>query len=316
MFERIAGGDFSPVLVNLALLASWPVMPVSLVAYVRQSLAARRMRAEFSLHKSEAAELDRALLLHETVCRRLKEIDDRSRQPSGLLGAVFATRPDADEQAADERDDLEAHARHLRATIVRLRGLPLRRLQAWIRAASLRFTLGRALAVHIGVFALLIVALHLFGEPASAREFFTAAAGNVLVWYPFDATLFQANAAGACFAALLAPAFYLTRRKRLRREFGLEFCVLKQLAATEPGRRIGRPERSPDAEPTAGECWFATLGVSEAATIEEVREAYKALIKQNHPDRVHDMSPAIKKSAEAETKRLNAAYQEALDRLT
>ena len=36
------------------------------------------------------------------------------------------------------------------------------------------------------------------------------------------------------------------------------------------------------------------------------------LIKQNHPDRVHGMSPAFRELAEAETKRINVAYQEAL----
>jgi DnaJ-domain-containing protein 1 len=46
--------------------------------------------------------------------------------------------------------------------------------------------------------------------------------------------------------------------------------------------------------------------------MEEVKEAYKALIKQNHPDRVHGMSAAFKTLAESETKRINAAYRQAL----
>jgi DnaJ-domain-containing protein 1 len=46
--------------------------------------------------------------------------------------------------------------------------------------------------------------------------------------------------------------------------------------------------------------------------MEEVKEAYTALIKQNHPDRVHGMSAAFKTLAESETKRINAAYRQAL----
>ena len=45
--------------------------------------------------------------------------------------------------------------------------------------------------------------------------------------------------------------------------------------------------------------WVAVLGLPETATIREVKEAYKVLIKQNHPDRVHDMSPAFKTLAES-----------------
>ena len=46
--------------------------------------------------------------------------------------------------------------------------------------------------------------------------------------------------------------------------------------------------------------------------MEEVRKAYKNLIKQNHPDRVHDMSPVFRDLAELETKKVNATYRQAL----
>jgi DnaJ-domain-containing protein 1 len=69
------------------------------------------------------------------------------------------------------------------------------------------------------------------------------------------------------------------------------------------------------AEPSAAlddRTWFAILGLSESAKIDEIRNAYKTSIKQNHPDRVHDMSPALRRLAESETKMINAAYRQAL----
>lgn len=60
------------------------------------------------------------------------------------------------------------------------------------------------------------------------------------------------------------------------------------------------------------EDWIRVLGVSASATVDEVKEAYKRLIKQNHPDRVQGMSQAFKKLAEIETKKINAAYRQAL----
>ena len=58
--------------------------------------------------------------------------------------------------------------------------------------------------------------------------------------------------------------------------------------------------------------WYAVLGVLPSATLEDIKQAYKTQIKKNHPDRVHDMSASFVKLAEAETKKLNAAYAEAL----
>jgi DnaJ-domain-containing protein 1 len=58
--------------------------------------------------------------------------------------------------------------------------------------------------------------------------------------------------------------------------------------------------------------WFNVLGVSPSATVDEVKQAYKVLLKQNHPDRVFNMSAAFRELAEGETKKLNTAYAEAL----
>lgn len=318
MLERIAGGDFSQTLANVAQLVSWNALPLLLVAYARQSLPARRLRPEFFLHKSEAAELDRALVLYRQVRRRLDEINNHCRTPGRYWRAVFAREPDPDRDDADEREDLEAHAHYLHATIVRLRRLPLERLRGFVRLMSLRSALGGAIAVYVAAFALTCLVFRFAEHPASAREV-TAPNAAPLGWFPFDQSLFQANAGAACLAAILIPAFYLWRRRARRREFGLEFCVLKELAAMPPDEEIDRAAPGIDTAETAGcdaderaERWSTILGVAPSAGVDQVRDAYKALIKQSHPDRVQGLSPAIKQCAETETKRINAAYRQAL----
>jgi len=314
----IAQDQLSLALVNVVSLALWTVLPALLLAYGVQSLTLWRTRPDFSLHKSEAGELNRALALYESVCRRLKEIGER--KADGFWRALFAP-PDADPQRAAEREDLTAHARHLRATIVRLRRLPLQRLKTWVHVVSSRFALGHAVLVHVEAFALLLLALYFHAHLALAHDVRTAAP-SPLVWYPFDPRIFLANAAAAGCAALSAPLFYLLRRRRVRRDYGLEFSMLKELADGGPDRRGEQPGPGPSdsdvsvesnsAITTSEECWATILGVTQSATMEQVRDAYRAQIKQNHPDRVHDMSPAIRKCAEAETQRLNAAYRQAM----
>jgi DnaJ domain len=321
MFGAPAGGELSPVFVNWLLLALWGILPALLLAYGRQSLLARGPCPQFCLHKSEAAELDRALLLYQKISSRLKELEEDEQKRDWLGRIVLAVRSIADSPDAGERADLEAHADHLRTTIIRLRGLPLDRLKSWTRALSLRLALGRGLAVHVAALALLLLTLHISGQPLLAQTL--PGAARSLAWHAFDQTVFQANAAAAGFAAISIPAFYLGRRRSLGRTFGLEFCVLKELASTPLGQQIDRsaPSIDPCIDPwvaappvadQAPERWFTILGIEQSADVDEIRRAYRARIKQNHPDRVQDLAPAIREFAEAETKKINAAYREAL----
>src|SRR5206468_1557575 len=125
----------------------------------------------------------------------------------------------------------------------------------------------------------------------------------------------------ASFVFILAPVLYFGRRATLQREHGQQLRELKEFARTDPDRLIDRsqinveePDESIEAmDDVSGKiAWYEILEVSPSATIDEVREIYKARVKQSHPDRVHGMSPALKRLAEAETKKLNAAYTEAL----
>ena len=317
MFVPESGGELSALLVNAVLLALWVALPGLILGYIRQARTARGIRPQFSLRKSEVSELDRAVRLYDQVCRRLETSDREAQTPQRFWRALFDRTDDVPD--AEERDDLQAHAQHLRGTIARLKRRPLQRLHAWVHAASARSALAGAIAAYGMALALAVAAPQAPDQAAWADEL---NARHAIAWYPLDARLFYANAVAAGFAIAAAALFYLLRRARLRRDYELEICAFEDLAYSDP-LRPAEPPPADDAafdpsqwteanENNANDTWFAVLGLSSAATIEDVRDAYKTLIKQNHPDRVHGMAPVFRALAEAETKRINAAYRQAL----
>jgi DnaJ domain len=321
MFVPESGGELSAALVNALVLALWAALPGLILGYVRQALAARKVRPEFKLRKSEVAELDRAVRLYDEICRRLETIEQQAETPMRFWRALFDRTDDVRQSEAEERDDLQAHAQHLRGAIARLKRRPLQRFYAWVHVTSSRWALAGAIAAYGAGLSFAIVASQAPGQAAWADEL-NAGTRHALAWYPLDARLFYANAVAAGFAFAAAALLYLLRRARLRRDYELEFCGFKDLADSDPRRPAelppedqvtSDPPRQTEAnENNANDPWFAVLGLSSAATIEDVRQAYKTLIKQNHPDRVHGMAPVFRALAEAETKKINAAYRQAL----
>ncbi len=320
MIEPVSSEQFTRALGNAILLALWPVLPGLLLGYLRQSVALRRVRPDFVLRPSEKRELDRAIRLYREVRSRLKTIE-RADQASSFWRRIFTANNRIGSGDAEEFEDLQAHADILRETIVRLRRRPLRRLRSWMRLVSSKVALSRALAAHVVGFALLLVVFHVPDQPAFAGDL-TGAARQVLGWYPFDGRLFYANAIAAGFAAGAALVFYSSQWAALRRQYSFEFCAFSELAHGEPTASIDQAD-SDEADGADRACaaahrtetdagWCSVLGVPPSATIEEVKQAYKSLIKQSHPDRVHGLSPAFRQLAETETQKLNAALRQAL----
>jgi DnaJ-domain-containing protein 1 len=60
--------------------------------------------------------------------------------------------------------------------------------------------------------------------------------------------------------------------------------------------------------------WWKVLGVSPTATPQEIRSAYRARMQESHPDKVAHLSPALRKAADKEAKRINEAYERARER--
>ena len=87
-----------------------------------------------------------------------------------------------------------------------------------------------------------------------------------------------------------------------------ETALEEHVAAVSAGRDH---ESCTDSERTTNG-WKEMLGVTDDASIEEIKAAWKTRMKEYHPDRVQTLGPKLKELAEAETKRLNEAYQAAL----
>ncbi len=76
-----------------------------------------------------------------------------------------------------------------------------------------------------------------------------------------------------------------------------------------------RPRPSPAFVPAfrVGEpAWHEVLGVSSAATREQITAAYREQISQYHPDKVARLGAEIRALAERKSAQLNAAYDRAL----
>lgn len=302
---------FSNGLPNAAVVALSPTLPFLVLAYIRHSLMFRSVRPEFALHKSELAELNRALVLHGKICSRIQQLRRSVPYRDNFWRALIDRRADLPHEQAAEYDDLQVHAEFLHTVIIRLRSRPLQRLKTWIRKESRHSALGWVLATDVIAFlSILTFSLHYFGQTGLAIAQLSGA--------DFGITLY-ANAVSAGLAIAAAPLFYLASRVKLQRQYNLEFCLFKDLAII--GRGLAFEQLQGDDaqdrpqwvdEQQAVDDWHSVLQVSQSATVEEIQTAYRLLIKKCHPDRVHGMSEGFRRLAEAETKKLNFAYQQAL----
>ena len=327
----MGGGLLSQALLfapdRATLMALLAALPVALALYFNCRSRAGRMRPAFSLGKLEAIECERAMLLYKKASRRRQEIY-RQREPArGGWRAWWQGRSDFKKRYGQELDELEQYARDLRATIIRLRGRPIQRYTSWIRLVSSRSALGRSLGCYGLVLALLVTSFYVlewssWGPTAYADV-------DTFLRQGFEGRLLLANWMAFSLGAAATPLLYVIRRRQMYRQHALHIRVLSELAAIDPDRLIQQRDGDNEAPDESAEAasedaraaplavievsnCFDVLGVAPSATIDDIRQAYKLLVKQNHPDRVHSMAPAFKQLAEAETKKLNVAYAQAM----
>ncbi len=302
--------------VNAALLALTMVLPALLVGYVRQ--ATRRMSADFSLRRLEAFELDRAEAQYRKISQRMAEIDRIAKSGTGSLWKRLRHRAEIMQQYRAELEDLRANARHLRASIVLFRRRPIRRLRSWVHMISSRFAFGSSLASYLTLLVPATVFIYFSEQPLWAQEL-TTTLETAILWKPFDERLLYVNAITSSLVLALAPFLYATRRVKLYSDHRMQTKALRDFAGADPDKLLqdDAPSMAQFDDPLtfdlngSDDC-FAILGLSPAATADEIKDAYRAKVRLSHPDRVHGLAPAFRMLAESETKRLNAAYEEAL----
>ena len=73
----------------------------------------------------------------------------------------------------------------------------------------------------------------------------------------------------------------------------------------------GAPERPLPAQPPVPH-WAGVLEIPPDAGVDEIREAYRRLIGQYHPDKVAALGRELQELAESKSKDITLAYQEAL----
>lgn len=72
-------------------------------------------------------------------------------------------------------------------------------------------------------------------------------------------------------------------------------------------RSVSPPAAKPSPSPLAHA--YAVLGVTSAATMEQVRRAFRERALQYHPDKVAHMAPEFRSVAETKMKEINDAYE-------
>jgi preprotein translocase subunit Sec63 len=94
--------------------------------------------------------------------------------------------------------------------------------------------------------------------------------------------------------------------------FGLfaGYWVVSKLFFRSPAVKDEPRAANPAAATEPG--WHEVLGVSAAASADQIREAYKRLISKYHPDKVDNLGQELKDLAERKTQEITAAYREGM----
>ncbi|WP_164017479.1 J domain-containing protein [Pyxidicoccus trucidator] len=154
-------------------------------------------------------------------------------------------------------------------------------------------------------------ALRGVGDAVHAGDVFIFADGK-LCWRSEPAlnldTQALATQAVSLFISALSQQGYVRLKQRERNDAILTRVKLIAMERLLKNRAKRASRAKPAPEPVAVDDPYLLLGLTPGASFEEARAARNVLLQQYHPDKVAGLGPKLREVAEAETKRINAAF--------
>lgn len=89
-------------------------------------------------------------------------------------------------------------------------------------------------------------------------------------------------------------------------------AVLARGSLSSKRTQSSRQDADAERETDFAEEWHQVLNVSPAASLAEIRAAFRTEIAKYHPDRVATLGSELRALAESRSKRINNAYMEGL----
>jgi DnaJ like chaperone protein len=106
---------------------------------------------------------------------------------------------------------------------------------------------------------------------------------------------------------LLVRYLYLQKQKI---QAGRQYYQYRQSAGRTHQQKYSQDKGSRTDENTGTDDPYAVLGISRNSSQEEIKKAYRKLVRQYHPDKVAHLGDEFKALAEERFKQIQQAYQE------
>lgn len=89
---------------------------------------------------------------------------------------------------------------------------------------------------------------------------------------------------------------------------GYAYAHTGRYGSTRPGGGHGGGSQRPPQRPSEVDP-YTVLGIARGASDRDIKQAYRRLMSQHHPDKLGDVPPEIKQRAEERAREINAAYE-------